>query len=106
MRISTDGCQHLGLLRLMGMLGTCVDLELRRQCLRQPVLRKHAGHRLLDQAVGMAGTELLGTYGANSAGKSAVVMVGLLALLLAGELDLGGIDDDHEIAATDVLRER
>src|SRR5579884_3147071 len=87
------------------MLGAAVNLELGEKLTAEPVLRQHSPHRHLDQPLGPAGQQLAGGRGADSARIAGMTMVGLLLALGAGQTDLGGVDDHHEIAAILMRRE-
>ena len=87
------------------MLRTLVDLEIAHQFALQRSALQHALHGLLDDALGELALEdpprrrLL-----DAAGVAGVPVVDLVGVLIAGEDDLLGVDDDDVVAAVDVGR--
>src|SRR5206468_6782008 len=90
---SANRSHGLGSLGLVRMLRAGVNLELRRQRPRKTILRQHTRDRPLDQPLGVTGAQFLRTNRANPAREPGVVVIDLVALLLAGELHLGSVDD-------------
>src|SRR5262245_26993939 len=103
---SADRSHGLGPLGVMRMIGTRVNFELRCQRPRKTILRKHPADRQLDEPLRMTGAQRLRADRADAARETGVMMIDLVAFLLAGELDLGCVDDDHEVAAVYMRRER
>ena len=86
------------------MLGAGVDLQLRDLLPREPVLREHPLDRDA-QHLGRAPVELLAQRAAaQAAGIARVAVVPLLVELVARDLDLLRVHDDHEVAGVDVRR--
>src|SRR6266576_5543056 len=89
------------------MLRTRVDLEhLLHVLARQRRLRQHPPHRLFDDALGMLPKHLLHRRELLVAHVPGVMEVALLLHLPARQLHLFGVDDDDEVPAVDVRRER
>src|ERR1700722_19060148 len=90
---------YLRLLRLMRMLGARVYLQLVEHPPAKTVLRQHPAYGDFYQALGFLGFEDLARgRGADAARIGGMPVVNLFLEFLAGQLDLGGIDDDDEIA--------
>ena len=88
------------------MLGAGVDLELAAQLLLgERGLGQHAEDGLLDDAVRVLGEQVARGREALVAHVAGVREVLLLVSLRPGELDLGGVDHDDEVAAVHVRRE-
>ncbi len=88
----------------MRVLGAGVDLQLADLGPAELVAGKHALHGL-PQDLGGAALELLAQRSAaQAAGIARVAVVELLVELLAGDVDLLGVDDDDEVAGVDVGR--
>src|SRR5215472_6046133 len=92
-------------LRLMGVLGTRVHLELAQHLPAERVLRQHAPDGLLDGLLRAPRHELGVRHRAEPAGIAAVPVGHLVAQLVAAEGDLGCVHDDDEIAGVDVRGE-
>ena len=88
----------------MRVVGAGVDLELVEVDRGELVLGEHALHGLAQHLLRPA-VELLAERAlAEPAGIAGVVVVDLLVELLAGDVDLLGVHDDHEVARVDVRR--
>src|SRR5690606_14588787 len=87
--------ERLGLLGDMRMFGAGVDAETLHLATAERAARDHALDGLLDHTLGETALEQL-ARGAllDAAGMAGVPVVGLVGVLLAGEGDLVGIDDD------------
>src|SRR5437867_3194928 len=86
------------------MLRARIDLELQQLLPREPVLREHSLDRLA-QHLGRPPLELLAQRTHLQAARVARMPIDhLLVELLAGDLDLLGVDDDDEVAGVDVRR--
>src|SRR3954452_1802763 len=87
------------------MLAAGVDLELRDLLPREPVLGKHPLHSDAEH-LGRPAVELLAERPAAEPARIArVAVVTLLVELVAGDADLLGVHDDHEVAGVDVRGE-
>src|ERR1700760_1618761 len=86
------------------MLGAGVDLELRDLLPREPVLGEHPLHRDAEHLRRPAVELLAERPAAQAAWIARVAVIPLLVELVAGDLDLLGVDDDHEVAGVDVRR--
>src|SRR5262249_41512833 len=95
----------LGLLRLVRVLGTGIDLELADHLTAQAVVRDHAFDGQLDGALGVFGQELLVGGGPQTARVAGVAVGEFGRTLVTGQRHLGGVDDDHKVAGVDVRRE-
>ena len=85
-----------------GCSGPAYTLSLRELRGREPVLGEHALHRLADD-LGRTTLELLAERPLLEPARVAGVRAHhLLVELLAGDLDLLRVDDDHEVARVDV----
>src|SRR5690606_36116166 len=92
-------------LRLLGgvrELGTLVDLELAVHRAAQRVLGEHALDGDLDDALGVALQRLLQGFGLEVADVAGEPVVHLVLQLVAGDLDLLGVDHDDVVAGVDV----
>src|SRR4029077_2446542 len=96
--------QRLWRLRRVWMLGGCADLELRDLLTGQPIPRKHSFDRLPQDLFRPPRELLTKRPAANPTGITRVAVVALLVELVAGDLDLLCVDDDHEIPRVDVPR--
>src|SRR5215468_4349590 len=84
------------------MLWAGIDLQLRDLLARESVLREHPLHGDA-QHLGRPALELLAERPAAQAARIArVAVVALLVELVAGDLDLLRVHDDHEVAGVDV----
>src|SRR5690606_25009127 len=89
----------------MGMFGAGIDLQIAHLLAAQGTARDHALHGLLDDALGEAAFEKLAGGALLDAARIArMPVIDLVAELLAGQLDLLGIDDDHVVAAIAMRR--
>jgi len=70
------------------------------------IFRHHAPDRLLDDPLGIALPDFRGGEGLQAAGKTGEMLVNFLFFLVAGQLDLVGVDDEDKVAAVDVGGER
>src|SRR3954468_3479735 len=94
--------EGLGLLRSVGVLGACVDLELGEHLPAEAVVRQHPLDGALDDAVGVR-AQLVADVDRLEAARVTGVPVGDLVLALgAGQRDLARVDDDDEVADVDV----
>ena len=98
------GGQRLGLLGGVRMLVAFVHFELGHQHPAQPVLGNHAPHGVGDELLGLLGANLLDGPVSLAAFPAGIAHELLLGLLLAGEEDLLGVDDDDEVAGIQVRR--
>src|SRR5262249_5303805 len=94
--------QRLGCLRLVGMLRTRVDLQLRDLRTREPVPGEHALDRLTEH-LGRPALELL-TQRARpeAAGIAGMAVIELLVELVSRHVDLLRVHDDDEVPGVDV----
>ena len=100
----SDSSRVFGRLRGVRVLGAGVDLELGQLRGGEPVLRQHALDRLADD-LGRSTVELLAQRARlQAAGVAGVPVDHLLVELVAGDMDLLRVDDDHEVAGVDVRR--
>src|SRR3954447_6473812 len=96
--------QRLGRLRLVGMIGTGVDLELRDLRAREAVAGQHPLHGLA-QHLGRAALELLAERPrAEPAGIAGMAVIELLVELVPRDVDLLRVDHDDEVTGVDVRR--
>src|SRR5436190_7986640 len=96
--------ERLRRLRGVRMLRAGVDLQLRDLLTGEPVLREHALHGAAQDLLRTT-VELLAKRSAVQPARVAgVPVVALLVELVAGDLDLLGVDDDHEVAGVHVRR--
>src|SRR5256885_8690530 len=99
-------CERLRLLRRVAVVGAGVNPQPREHIRAQRVALEHAANRVCD---GERRVELLRGVEralAQPARVTGVARVLLRRALRAGHLHLGGIDDDHVIAAVQMRRER
>ena len=102
--IRTPPASAFGVLGLVRMVRAGVDLQLAQLGRGELVLGEHALHRLAQHLL-RAPVELLAERAlAQPARVAGVVVVDLLVELLAGDVDLLGVHDDHEVARVDVRR--
>ena len=85
-----------------GVVGPGVDLELGQLLAGQAVARQHPLHGLADDLLGPALEHVAERPRADPARVAAVAPVALGLALVAGHVDLGGVDDDDEVADVDV----
>src|SRR5690606_30120179 len=88
------------------MLGAGIDAQVLHLATTERTTRDHALNGLLDHALGETAFEQL-ARGAllDAAGMTGVPVVDLVGVLLAGECDLVGIDDDDVVAVVDMRGE-
>ena len=84
----------------MRMRRPCVNFELAG--IFQPVSGEHAFHNMVEECFGLSLQECSPRCRAVTAGVSGVVVPRGLGGLLAGELDLLGVDDDNVISGIDM----
>src|SRR4029077_12586821 len=89
----------------VGMLGAGDDVELLDHLAAEAVLRQHAAHRLLDGRDPPGGHQVAVLHAGDAARVAGVPPGDLVLELLAGELDLVGVDHDHVVARVHVRRE-
>lgn len=112
MLLDSVDVNHLGVLSLVGMVGTIVDMEVLDELASEAVLGKHSLHYMEVEGVHTRFEVLverllhqsLGGLFALSAGISGVAEVDSVGHLFAGEDDLVGIYDDDVVAASYVGR--
>src|SRR5665213_3572234 len=94
------------LLRLVRMSRSGIDLEMAHDAASERPARHHALHRLENNALRMLAVED-GAFAAalDAAGKSGMPIEDAVGTLVAGELDLLGIDHDDMVAAIHMRRE-
>src|SRR5690242_11749728 len=98
--------RDLRLLCLMTVIRAGVDAEALQHIGAEGVALEHAPDRGHDRERGIELLRLGQRPAAEAARVAAVARVLLGLRLAAGHLDLGGVDDDHVIAAVEVRRER
>jgi hypothetical protein len=81
-----------------------VDPQLLQHRAAEPVLREHAPHRQLDDALGRAAHEALEGLRADAARVAGVPVVELVLALAQRDVELGGVDHDDVVAHVDVRR--
>ncbi len=84
------------------MLGAGVDLQTGVQRTAQTALGQHAEHGVLDDALRVLGNRHAGGFLAQTTLVAGVTGVHLLVHLLAGQNNLLGVQNDHEVAHDDV----
>src|SRR5215207_1698767 len=99
---SRNYLQFAGLLGLMGVLRTGVDLELPQLPPGQPVARQHPLHRPANDLLRPLLQQLSKRAGSDAAGVAAVPPIALVLSLVAGDGDLLGVHDDDEVTDVDV----
>src|SRR4051794_9765518 len=96
-------------LRLLGrvrVLRTGVDLQLGEQLPAETVLREHAPDSLLDGLARVLVEDLADRGGRQTTRVTRVAVRHLVGPLVAGQGDLGRVDDDDEVTAVHVRGER
>src|SRR4051794_27792374 len=93
--------EPLGLLSVVGVSGTAVDLQLFDHLPAELVLRQHAEDGALDHRLRLVGADETRRLLAEAARIERVVTVNLVRLLLARQEDLLGIDHDDVIAGVE-----
>ena len=83
----------LGLLGILLVFGTSVDLQLVELGAAKPVVRDHAADGSLNEQFGSAGPDFLGSLHLLAPDISRITGVDLLCFLVSAEADLRGIDD-------------
>jgi len=83
----------------MGVFRPGIYMEVAEELGSQAVLREHPFDGLLDHCGGLLDEELARRGDALAAGVPGVADILLVVHLVAGEDHLGGIDDDHIVAA-------
>src|SRR6476661_4772430 len=96
--------QRLRLLGGVRMLRAAVHLQLLDHRVAERALGQHALDGLLQRAAGVPGLHVAEVGLADAAGEAGVAVVLLVELLGAGDPELGGVDDDDEVAGVDVRR--
>ena len=86
----------------MRVIGAAVDLELLGHRFAEAVLRQHALHRPLDDALGMRAQHRLGVDLAQAADVAGVPAILLVPHLAPGQVNLRGVDDDDVITDVEV----
>jgi hypothetical protein len=87
------------------MLAGSVDLQFGKQAPPQPILRQHPSDSGLNQALRLLLAHFPRTNGADPARVTGMAMIQFGLGLGTGEPNLGGIDNDHKIAAILMGRE-
>ena len=111
-RVCWAQCHRKGLSALLdrprgvGMLRTCVNVEFALDLTAEFVLGQHADDRLLDDAVGVLLHQVTDAAFVQAAGIPGVAVSHLALQLVAADGDLVGVDDDDEVSAIDIGRER
>src|ERR1700722_6851258 len=82
----------------MRMLGAAINFQLVENLMAEAILRQHPLHRNLEQALGLGLEHLAGRGRADSAGPSGMPMVLLAERLRSRQANLGGVDDNDEVA--------
>src|SRR5919198_4511486 len=99
--VDLQGLRRLGLVR---MVGSGIDLELRQLLAGEAVAGKHPLDRLADH-LGRPALQLIAKWPAlEAAGIAGMAVVELVVELVAGDMDLFGVNDDDEVARIDVRR--
>src|SRR5439155_26573619 len=93
------------LLRLVGMGGAAVDLELLGHGPAEPALRHHPLHRPLDDALRMGFQHGLRSHFTEAPDVPRVPAIHLVAKLPSREMDLLGVHDHDVVAHVEVRRE-
>src|SRR5262249_37343620 len=97
---------HFRVLCRVRMLTALIDLEVVELTTAKRTARQHTFNSLLDHAFGMrTGKDMFRRTFLDTAGITGVVEKDLVARLVAGQLDLLGIDDDNVVAAIHGSRE-
>src|ERR1019366_725513 len=87
-----------GLLCCVRMLGATINLELIENLMAESILRQHSLHRNLEQPLGLGFAHLACRRRADSARPSRVAMIQLAQRFRSRQANLGGVDDNDEIA--------
>ena len=90
--------QRLWLLSYVRMLGTRINFQLLVNATTEWPFGQHAPNGALNQIRGATLVELLGRVGLDAAGEQGVIVVRLLRPLVAGELDLVGVENNNKVA--------
>ena len=94
-----------GILGLVRMLGTCINVQVVDELVTKTGLREHALHRPTDEFGRSFGKDLSGRGEALATGIAGVAGVDAVGHLLAGETDLFGIYDDDVVTTVHVRGE-
>src|SRR4051794_9617270 len=86
-----------GLLGLVRVVGTRVDLQLLEDLAAELVLRQHSPHGLLDGLAGVLLEDLTDRSGRQTTRVAGVAVGPLCDLLVAGQRDLLRVGDDDEV---------
>ena len=89
----------------MGMLGTCIHVEVAVQGVAKTVFRKHTTDGVFEHALGMGGEDLGRGGLALATGVTSVTLINLVGHFLTGEDDFLSIDDDNIVTTVDVWGE-
>lgn len=103
---------HLGVLSLVGMVGTIVHVEVLDELTTEAVFGKHTldymevegVHTRLEVLVERLLHQSLGSILTLTAGVTGVVIINTISHLFAGEDNLVGVDDDNVVATSYVRR--
>ena len=87
------------------MAGTRVDLELADHLPTQAILGQHPSDGPLDDRFGPACTEVLEVLRLEATRIAGVAVIDLVLALLRCHCNLGGVDNDHEVAGVDMRSE-
>src|SRR5262249_1093926 len=90
------------LLRLVGVAGAAVNLELANLLAAQLRLREHAAHGLFDEPLGILLLKVAGSGRPQAAGIARVAAVHLGVELRARQPDLVRVGHDHEVTHVEV----
>ncbi len=110
MLLDSVDVNHLGVLSLVGMVGTIVDMEVLDELATEAVLGEHAldymdvegVHTRFEVLVERLLHQCLGGLLALSTGISGVAVIDPVSHLFAGQDNLVGVDDDDIVAASHV----
>lgn len=94
--------EGLRLLRSMGMLRACVDLELADELAREAILGQHSPHSALNGLARIVGQKFAIGNLTKTARITGVACGHLGASLIAGQRDFLGVDDDDEVTRVDM----
>jgi len=86
----------------MGMLGTCIDLQILEDSIAEAVLGQHAANSVLNDECRLLRKEVRRSSEALTSRETGVARVDLVGQLVARELHLVRIDYDDEITAISV----
>jgi len=98
--------QNLGPLRRVWMIRTGVNFQLPELAPAKDIPGQHAADRILDDALGMRGTDFPHRSSPQSPGVTGVARVKLLGFFLSCQHDLLGVDDYDEVTHIRVRCER